>query len=61
MLGKNFRFGERWRVQFRWEMFNSFNTPVFGLPATALGGSSFGIITSASSKRIMQGGLKIYW
>jgi hypothetical protein len=61
MAGKNFRFGERWRVQFRWEMFNTFNTPQFGLPNTALGGGSFGVITAAGSKRIMQAGLKVYW
>ena len=60
MLAKNFLFAEKWRAQFRWEMFNMTNTPVWGLPATSLGGPNFGIITTASSRRIMQFGLKIY-
>ena len=40
MLGKNVHFGDRWRAQFRWEMFDTFNTPQFGLPSPALGGSA---------------------
>jgi len=60
MLAKNFYVKETWRAQFRWEMFNMTNTPVWGLPATSLGGPNFGIITTASSRRIMQFGLKIY-
>jgi hypothetical protein len=61
MLAKNFYVGERWRAQFRWETFNSLNTPQFVLPNDVLGGTSFGIITNATSRRIMQFGLKLYW
>jgi len=61
MLAKNFRFQERWRVQFRWEMFNFMNTPAFGLPAQTVGATDFGWVTSASARRIMQFGLKLYW
>ena len=61
MLAKSFVFRERLRAQFRWELFNTFNTPKFGLPADSLGGSNFGIIAGASSRRIMQVALRLYW
>jgi len=40
---KNFKFNERWTLQFRAEMFNIFNHPNFGLPGNAVdvpGGAS---------------------
>ena len=61
MMAKSFQFNERWRAQFRWEVFDTFNTPAFGLPAQNFGGGNFGVITSASGRRIMQFGLKLYW
>jgi hypothetical protein len=61
MVAKNFTYGERWRLQFRWETFNTFNTPQFDGPNQSLGGGGFGIVTSASGRRIMQFGLKLYW
>jgi hypothetical protein len=61
LMAKNFRVGEHWRAQFRVEMFNMTNTPQWALPNDSLGGGSFGVITAASSRRIMQVGLKIYW
>jgi hypothetical protein len=60
-ISKNFRIGERYRVQFRWEAFNAFNTPKFGLPASSMGGSDFGIATAGSSDREIQFGLKLYY
>ena len=72
-IDKNFRYRERYRAQFRWEMFNLFNTPAFGRPGT-FPGSGFGRITStwgggtgfeASDfgypARVMQAALKLYW
>ena len=59
LLAKNFTRGDRWRAQVRWEMFNMTNTPNWALPNDTLGGASFGVITSASSRRIMQLGLKL--
>jgi hypothetical protein len=56
---RNFRFKERYRLQFRCEMFNAFNTPHFGVPGSALGGSGFGISTAGSSDREMQFALKL--
>jgi hypothetical protein len=61
MLAKNFYIGERWRIQFRWEAFNTFNTPEWGLPNQTLGGGGFGAITTAEGRRIQQFGLKLYW
>ena len=65
---KNIAVTERYRVQFRWEAFNFFNTPFFGNPAgisfsstTQLtpDGSRNGEIRSLRTKmRIMQFGLK---
>jgi len=61
VLAKSFVWRERWRAQFRWEMFDTFNTPYFGLPGDTLRGGNFGIITSASRRRIMQLGLRLTW
>ena len=52
---------ERFRLQFRWEVFNTFNTPQWGTPTNTVGGGNFGVITSASGRRIMQFGLKLYF
>ena len=60
-LFKNTSITERVMVQFRSEFFNLFNTPQFGLPNQDLGGGSFGNVTNAGGRRIMQFGLKLYW
>ena len=53
-LYKNFLVTERFTLQFRSEFFNIFNHPQFSTPATALGSSAFGTITSTvySSRQI---------
>jgi hypothetical protein len=62
MLSKNFPFKERYKVQFRWEMFNATNTPVFSTPVADPSNPSSGTIYStAGSPRIMQLALKLYW
>jgi hypothetical protein len=60
-ISKNFQMTERFRLQFRWETFNSFNTPVFGVPGSDLGGASFGIAGAGASDREMQFALKLYF
>jgi hypothetical protein len=62
-IDKEVHFKERYRVEFRWEMFNALNTPHFALPGTNPSSTAaFGkIVGSASPGRIMQGGLKIHF
>ena len=61
MLGKNFRWGERWRARFSWEAYDFTNTPAFNIPNTTLGSGNFGLVvnTLPNSRRIMQMGLRI--
>lgn len=52
-------FGEDRHLEFRWEVFNVFNTPQFGLPDRNLSGTSAGrISTLAGDPRVMQFALK---
>ena len=52
---------ERFRLQFRGELFNAFNHANFGIPGTALGSPNFGTITTAAAARVTQLGLKLYF
>jgi len=58
-IGKNFRLAERYRLEFRAEMFNFTNTPNFGQPNAVLNGPGAGIIKTAAAPRIVQFGLKL--
>jgi len=58
---KNFPVAERYRLQFRAEMFNAPNRTNFGNPGTSLGAPTFGQISSTASARVMQFGLKLYF
>lgn len=58
---KNFRFMERFKVQFRAEMFNMTNTPQFGRANTDISSPNFGIVTGTTNvgPRNIQMGLRI--
>jgi hypothetical protein len=60
-IGKNWALTERVHLQFRWEMFNAFNHPDFGVPNSTVGASTFGKITSIGfvPPRVGQGALKV--
>jgi hypothetical protein len=57
-------YSDRFKFQFRWEMFNAMNTPHFANPGSAVGSSSYGVINSlasGSAPRVMQAAGKISW
>jgi len=45
-------------ILFRLEAFNSTNTPAWSAPGTSLGTSTFGVITTAASDRLVLTTLK---
>jgi hypothetical protein len=59
-IGRTFDyFGENRKLEFRWEVFNMFNTPQFGLPERNASSSAFGRISTLSGDpRAMQFALK---
>jgi hypothetical protein len=59
-LAKDFKFLERFTMEFRASMFNLFNHPVFGGPNTTVGNASFGVISSqANLSRQTEFGLRL--
>src|SRR5579884_1664996 len=57
---KNFKFTERWNLQFRAECYDVLNHPNFNDPNTTVTSSSFGTITAQGSpSRQFQGALKL--
>jgi Carboxypeptidase regulatory-like domain len=60
-LAKNVAMGSTRSLQLRVEMFNAFNHPTFGLPGHVLGAPDFGVISSASSGRTIQLGLRFVY
>lgn len=58
-LLRNFGLGEKRRLQFRAEAFNSVNHTNFMIPGRSLGNSNFGVITAAQPARILQLALKV--
>ena len=59
-LFKRTNIGERFGVEFRAELFNMFNTPLFRHPGTALGTPQFGVISGTrGNPRLVQFGLRV--
>jgi hypothetical protein len=58
---KNFSVHERYRAQFRWEMFNALNTPSYGQPDNNPTDSNFGQISGIGpvNPRVIQAALKL--
>ena len=59
---KSFSILEKFKGQFRAEALNAFNTPMFAVPNTSFGSSSFGRITSqVNFSRMMQLGIRLFF
>ena len=58
---RDFLFGERYRTQFRWEMYNAFNRANFGTPNASIGNAQAGQISGTAEARTMQLALKFYF
>jgi hypothetical protein len=60
-LHKDFPINERFKAQFRYEVFNTLNHTNFGIPSGTLTSANFLRITSAGNPRIMQLALRLVW
>ena len=60
---RQFAFTERFRMEFRFEMFNATNTPVWAIPITTIDDkTNFGKVSHAANvPRQLQFGLKLYF
>jgi hypothetical protein len=60
-IEKSWYWRERYRLQFRAEMYNAFNQVDFYAPNQNFGSPGFGTITAAYDPRVVQFALKAYW
>jgi hypothetical protein len=57
-FSRNFKIGEKGKLQIRWEVFNVLNHPNFNLPDVNVDEAGAGTITKAKDPRVMQIGAK---
>jgi hypothetical protein len=55
---KRVRFGSTYAAEFRFDLFNAFNTPQFGTPNRVFGTPAFGTITTTGAAREIQLGVR---
>ena len=62
-LFKQFPITERYRIEFRFETFNTFNTPTWGFPDQNIQDKNFNVISSTRNlaARQLQYGIKFYF
>jgi hypothetical protein len=60
-LTREFRFGERVRLEARGEAFNMLNHPNFGAPNANVSSATFGQIRGARDPRILQASMKLFF
>ena len=59
---RQFPITERMHLEFRFEMFNATNTPIWAVPVTNYDAPNFGVVTStANTARQLQFGFKLYY
>jgi outer membrane receptor protein involved in Fe transport len=59
---RQFPITEQMHLEFRFEMFNATNTPIWAVPVTNYDAPNFGVVTStANTARQLQFGLKLYY
>jgi hypothetical protein len=58
---KNWTAHERYKVQFRWELFNAFNHANFDIPNNNPSSGTYGRVTATGpiKPRVMQAGIKL--
>jgi hypothetical protein len=61
MVGKTFTLTERFRTEFRAEVFNLANTPPLGNPNGSFGNAAFGSITTALDPRVFEFVVKLHF
>jgi hypothetical protein len=58
---RNFKFKERYTIQFIGQLFNAFNHPNYNAPNTTIGNINYGRITGAQSSRVTEFALRIFF
>ncbi|MFN7919677.1 MAG: carboxypeptidase regulatory-like domain-containing protein [Bryobacteraceae bacterium] len=60
-LMRNFAMGDRWKLQFRGALYNTFNHGQYGAPGTTLNTPQFGRISSGRDPRVTEVALRIFF